>query len=285
MRDRIFGQSMPSPYFFFNVQFVRITAAFLVFVLVGSGTTYAAQGALPGDLLYPVKISLNENVELALATSDEAKIQTEVRLAERRVAEAQALDEKGRLDATTTLEIEQEFDRHASRALALANAERVEAEVEIEHESEDSTSTEGHTSKDSLQSTQMTMSLKVAESMPVSSTTAAATTTTTTPTTTEKNRSNQKGRDIRESLEEQKNRLKELRERVLRRIQENKDIKFDSHDHDHDDDEFGEEDEDDGNTGDSGEKEDKEGEEDGHEDENRHNGSTSPDLRVKIKLQ
>ena len=141
LRERFAGQAHPtrSPYFFFftlrsfseggSFQFVHIramqvVAAFLLVVLLSGSTVYAAQGALPGDVLYPVKINVNEQVELTLATTEIAKAQVETRFAERRVAEAQELEAEGRLDATTTDEIERHFDEHASRALELSGSSR-----------------------------------------------------------------------------------------------------------------------------------------------------------------
>jgi hypothetical protein len=113
-------------------------ALVLVFILAGSGSAYAAQGSLPGDLLYPIKISVNERVELALATTPKEKLHTEARLAERRVAEAQALDAQGRLDEATSIEIEKEFDKHAQNALALAEEASPVAEVTIEQVADES---------------------------------------------------------------------------------------------------------------------------------------------------
>ena len=105
-------------WFVFSARYA-VSFALVVVVLLGSTTAYAAQGALPGDLLYPVKVSVNEPVELVLAVTPSQKVQAEIRLAKRRVAEAQALDAEGRLDTTTTSRIEESFDRHAARALAL----------------------------------------------------------------------------------------------------------------------------------------------------------------------
>lgn len=108
----------PSPYarLFAPRALVPLLAAALV---VGGGTAYAAQGALPGDLLYPIKIHITEPVEVALAQNSEAKAKVEARLAERRVEEAQSLAARGELDATTTAELQTNFDGHAVHARAL----------------------------------------------------------------------------------------------------------------------------------------------------------------------
>lgn len=86
---------------------------------------YAAEGALPGETLYAVKIQVNERIEVALATTVEEKIAVETQIAERRVTEAQILEAAGRLDATTSAEIEDNFESHAARALALSGEDTV----------------------------------------------------------------------------------------------------------------------------------------------------------------
>src|SRR6185436_14919248 len=42
-------------------------------IVAGAGTSFGAEGALPGDLLYPVKVKVNEEVRGALTLSSESK--------------------------------------------------------------------------------------------------------------------------------------------------------------------------------------------------------------------
>lgn len=93
-------------------------ALILVFV-TGSGISYAAEGALPGDLLYAVKTAVNEPVRLALATDDTKKAVVEIELAERRVAEASALAAEERLDEETENALAVALTAHAESAAAL----------------------------------------------------------------------------------------------------------------------------------------------------------------------
>jgi hypothetical protein len=116
------SRAVRSTYVWFSPRFALPVAVVLVMGL-GTGTAFAAQGALPGDMLYPVKINVNEAVEVALAGTPAQKATTEEHIAERRVAEAQTLAAQGRLDATTTQELEDNFDEHASRALAFTGEE------------------------------------------------------------------------------------------------------------------------------------------------------------------
>jgi hypothetical protein len=112
-------RAVRSSYFWFSPRFAMPVAVLLVIGL-GTGTAFAAQGSLPGGILYPVKIHVNEAVEVALANTPEEKAKTEESIADRRVVEAQTLDAQDRLDATTMQELEDNFDEHASRARAFA---------------------------------------------------------------------------------------------------------------------------------------------------------------------
>lgn len=113
----------PSSYVLFSFSLRSVVALSLVLVvLVGSGTAYAAQGALPGGALYPVKIYVNEAVAEVLAVSDEAKLSLHTSLAQERLEEAETLAAEGRLDATVTAQIETNFEGHVAEADKLAQA-------------------------------------------------------------------------------------------------------------------------------------------------------------------
>jgi hypothetical protein len=65
------------------------------FSLSGMGFCYAAESAVPGDLLYSVKVSVNEPVLGVFALSPEAKAVWQVKLTERRLWEEQVLIQRG----------------------------------------------------------------------------------------------------------------------------------------------------------------------------------------------
>jgi cytochrome b involved in lipid metabolism len=90
--------------------------ALLIALLMSGGVSYAAEGATPGDTLYPIKVHVNEGVRGVLAVSDSAKAKLEVDLADRRLVEAEQLKSEDRLDATTTAALRAEFVSHRGRA-------------------------------------------------------------------------------------------------------------------------------------------------------------------------
>lgn len=136
MKARIFGVASPVPaaqpssYFTFYFQFlhtrVLVPALAVALVFGGVSTAAAAQDALPGDVLYPVKISINEAVEVALATTPVARAEVSAKLAERRVEEAETLAAQGKLTPATGEELAANFEEHAQDAES--HAEQVAAE-------------------------------------------------------------------------------------------------------------------------------------------------------------
>ena len=88
----------------------------MICILVfGASFSYAAENALPGDALYPVKIHINENIRTALAVTPQAKAGWEIRQAERRLEEAEKLASEGRLSAQASAEISTSFQSRASQ--------------------------------------------------------------------------------------------------------------------------------------------------------------------------
>lgn len=92
-----------------------VVAAVLVLVIGGSvGTSYAAQSALPGDLLYAIKTGVTERLESALAFSDTAKAQFTSELANRRLEEAEILAAQGKLTYEIASELAAQVDLNAT---------------------------------------------------------------------------------------------------------------------------------------------------------------------------
>ena len=74
--------------------FARSVAFVLIGMLAGgSGLAYASEQALPGDVLYPVKINVTEEVVSAFSFTPEAKLEWETKRILRRVDEIQKIEE------------------------------------------------------------------------------------------------------------------------------------------------------------------------------------------------
>ena len=87
----------------------------LIAIMATFGTGAAAEHALPGDLLYPVKIGVNEEVRSVLAFSEDAKAEWELLRSERRLEEAEQLAASNRFTSETRAKVEANFDRHAEK--------------------------------------------------------------------------------------------------------------------------------------------------------------------------
>ena len=99
----------------------RLVAAASAFVLIGGTTTMAAaaQGALPGDALYPIKRSI-ESAQAELSTSSAGKGRDLLNQASDRLTEVQALVGEDSLDAAPRVpETLQSFSSSASEGSAL----------------------------------------------------------------------------------------------------------------------------------------------------------------------
>jgi len=88
-------------------QYVSIA---LLVILVAGGVSAAAEKALPGEPLYQVKTSVNENVLSLFAFTPQSKAQLHTELAVRRLEEVEKLAISGKLDASTTAQAEVKID-------------------------------------------------------------------------------------------------------------------------------------------------------------------------------
>ena len=107
-RTQVFQTSTTVWYATFFKRIKRSTMPLLVIAVVlvlGGGTTFAAEGSLPGDLLYPVKVGFNESVRAALAVSADSEAKLQADLLEERVHEAEELKAEGRLQGELAMEV------------------------------------------------------------------------------------------------------------------------------------------------------------------------------------
>ena len=87
----------------------------VIMVSVGGGAAIGAEKAMPGDVLYPVKLNVNEEVRGWLKISDEAKADWEIKRTERRLEEVEELADEGALNEEAREKIEASFEAHAQR--------------------------------------------------------------------------------------------------------------------------------------------------------------------------
>ncbi len=92
----------------------------LILALSG-GTSVVAENALPGDALYPVKISLNEPVVGLFSVSQEAKTAWQERLTERRLQEVDKLVAKGDFDQEKRNDLESRLNNQIEKFASSAN--------------------------------------------------------------------------------------------------------------------------------------------------------------------
>ncbi len=95
-----------------------IIAGLLIVALGGSsaGAASLAEQALPGDLLYPIKVNVNEEIRAALAQSPEKKADVALARAERRIEELNTLATRGELSEEVRTEIDDRIDEHVHDA-------------------------------------------------------------------------------------------------------------------------------------------------------------------------
>lgn len=102
--------------FLTKLSFVQSMAILLIItIMVGGGVAVGAERAMPGDILYPVKIGVNEEVQGWLKVSEESKANWEIERAKRRLEEAEELADEGSLNAEASENIEANFEAHAER--------------------------------------------------------------------------------------------------------------------------------------------------------------------------
>ena len=101
-----------------------------ILLTFSGGTALAANSALPGDLLYPVKVGMNEKIRGVLAFTSEAEAGYQGDLAARRIEEIEQLIAEGKLEVALKEKIEESFEKHSEKTLNLI--EELEAKGNFE---------------------------------------------------------------------------------------------------------------------------------------------------------
>jgi|GEM_PF-3159970 len=112
----------------FGMRYLRIKvvsyalAALALVVVMGGGVALAANSALPGNPLYPIKLNVNEKVLSWLATSSEEKAQLHITLAKKRLQEVEKATANGSFDEKAAIQAKVSFNKHVSAAEDSINA-------------------------------------------------------------------------------------------------------------------------------------------------------------------
>lgn len=113
---RVMEAPLRSPYaparsgwLFVHKRIMYVGAAALAVIISGTSVAYASLGSVPGDSLYPVKVSVVEPALDLLAFTPEKKAERQADKAIRRLSEAEKLTLDGQLTADRTAEIETRF--------------------------------------------------------------------------------------------------------------------------------------------------------------------------------
>lgn len=101
----------------FNLNLKPMPAFLGILLILGTsgGVSLAAESALPGDLLYPVKVGINEEVRAAVSFSAESRANWDARRFERRLEEAEKLAHKKEFNSEVRVKMEENFEVHAER--------------------------------------------------------------------------------------------------------------------------------------------------------------------------
>ncbi len=99
----------------FNTRYFQ-SAAVLATLLFVVGIPTLAEQALPGDILYAMKVNVNEEVRSTLSFSPYAKVEWEATRLERRLSEARQLAEAGMLTEDVEREVAEAVKEHSDSA-------------------------------------------------------------------------------------------------------------------------------------------------------------------------
>ncbi len=121
-----------SPYFHpFNfMHFAKVAVMAVLVLAIGTGgLSYASAGALPGDLLYPIKINLNEGLRGSMISDARTKTVWQAKRLETRITEIKTLQASGKFtdgasEVATARFIEHASDLNASLAEASGKGDK-----------------------------------------------------------------------------------------------------------------------------------------------------------------
>lgn len=99
---------------FNKIYFRSFAGAFAMLFIIG--VPFVAERAVPGDVLYPVKVEFNEELRSTLALSPYAKVAWETQRLERRISEARLLASEGKLTQEAETKVAEAVKTHTDAA-------------------------------------------------------------------------------------------------------------------------------------------------------------------------
>lgn len=154
--------SILSPYVISAFRFVKqrqvVMVALVLFLILGGagGTVLAAKSSLPGDLLYTIKINVNEKLEMALAVDTESQARVAVKHAIERIEEVEKLAMEDKIDESNQESIKESLALQSKKAseniLKLKVEGNIDAAIGISSDFENSLSNHKKNLEDIAQS-------------------------------------------------------------------------------------------------------------------------------------
>lgn len=95
--------------------------AMILIIFVGVGISKAAEKSLPGDIFYPVKVKVIENVKSAFIFSKKDKAEFEIERTKRRLKEIEALSNKGKLSVEIIDKTENDLIKHINKTIEISS--------------------------------------------------------------------------------------------------------------------------------------------------------------------
>jgi len=139
IKETILGEPLQMSWW--TVRFTRLSSvlgSLLVLSMIGGGASYAAESAVPGDILYPLKIHVTEPLMMRMARTEGERARIDALRAERRLFEAERLAARGEMNAERAASLQSSFGAHASaveaRLMTLAKDEKSEQAIELSNE-------------------------------------------------------------------------------------------------------------------------------------------------------
>lgn len=128
---------------------ILITAAIALSGIFGA--SFMAESSVPGDVLYPVKVSINENMKHATAFTAESEAKVSEEIIARRAEEAKELESEGKLDADAKAKLSSSINAEIQNWKKMQEEIKSSGDAEVETNSKASFTNSWNSNKDTLQ--------------------------------------------------------------------------------------------------------------------------------------